>query len=252
MVKWLKGLAPEDIAGIVFVAFLIVILTVLAVRADVVGSLKDDTEMSFISTSGNSSVTTFELKNHAEIVLSVWDLSSDMGAFLSRTDDGATAESYDADIKATSYLWWIFDKYNGFGWERDRFAGVQNRWMYNAGIKANAMTLLSHKIACYLGFLYLYEERIGQTPKQAPSAHLRGNYEFFDLGRFRAEQDATARFNLDDRQDIEVETATSITTNLTKKLFLKNSYILRWKNEPVTGFKTADHRFVVGLLVRWR
>lgn len=237
--------------------FLLTLCLIAPARGAVISSFTDTTEFSFVNNSGNSSLNTFHLNNELEFTIWNRTITSDFESFISRSDGKTTSENYLIDARSSKEVWawkgrpFALLWYSEFTWNKDRFAGIRNRYSLNSGYTAHFRPRIGHQVDSDLGFLYRFEDRIRLAEKQSPSIFLRTAYEF-SRGPYKMGQEFTSAFDLADKSNFEIISQTNIEFRLTRYLSSYNRYRLNYRNAPVIGFKNTDHALLIGVIVHWR
>ena len=88
--------------------------------------------------------------------------------------------------------------------------------------------------------------------RQSPNLEVSGSYKVQLFQNVKFGTKAEILFDLDKRESWESEWETGLDFRMTKYLTFRNSYELKYRNEPVEGFKSADHKVLVSVKVDWR
>ncbi len=236
---------------------LAVVLAAAPVAAQDAGwSWDNSTEFAFVTASGNSSSTTLGLQATLTGETEVDAFKFEVGGirasskFVTRTAVGTTGsftlnETVREDKSAENYF--ARSRYNrdlgendffvfgGAGWERNTFAGFNNRVSFVLGVGDtwvdDDVTLLKTDI----GGTYTIQKDVEPTPgKDEGFGGLRANVEFR-----RALSETTdfaslliADENLADTEDLRLDWTSSVSVDLVSGLALKTSYRLLFDNQP--------------------
>lgn len=249
---------PKHVRLAPFVA-LLVALGAIDARAQETGTFTWDnsTEFAFVTASGNASSTTVGLTATLDGASEVSTFKLEVGGIrasssitertatgtgqndfvLTRTvRDEKSAESYfsrarfDRDLGEQSFF-----VFGGAGWERNTFAGFDNRFSFVAGIGDafinDGRTLLKADI----GGTYTIQRDVEPTPGKGEGfGGLRSNIEF-RRGLTESTEFETivvADENLADTEDLRIDWKASVSVSLTDGLGLKTSYRLLFDNQP--------------------
>ncbi len=240
--------------GVILVTLAVAVASAGPATAQESITWENSTELSFVSTGGNSSASTLGLKATLtgtkvanEMKLEVGGIRSSIGV-TTRTATGTandftvtettvsqvTAENYFArgryDRKlADSFL------FAGAGWERNTFAGVQNRYSLVAGIGRTLVDGETGHLKADVGGTYTIQKDVDPTPGASDG-----------FGGVRMNVDALRHLspsvdygsalildeNLADTQDLRADWTNSISIALSDKLALKTSLRLLFDNVP--------------------
>jgi putative salt-induced outer membrane protein YdiY len=101
------------------------------------------------------------------------------------------------------------------------------------------------------GYDYSREERIGTPDASIHSARFYAQFTRKVNENVFFGQDVEALFNLEDSDDVRMNTLTSLNVALSEDTSLALSYIVRWDNQPVAGFEEVDTTTQIGLNVNF-
>jgi len=164
-----------------------------------------------------------------------------------------TVERYTADIEASRILWRNIDRYTSYKWLRDRLSGIRVQHNFNTGVSIHLFQRRRiHNMRIDTGFLYRYEDRLKDEIKQSPMAQIRCLYGYNIDENKEILNIYTTNFDLIDSRNVEVMNEISLKIKLTKMLSLRNSYEVRYRNDPAGNFANTDHSLRVGVVAEWR
>jgi putative salt-induced outer membrane protein YdiY len=212
------------------------------------------TEVSYVSTGGNASTTTFGLKGTLEGESGPNQLKLEVGGVRASSDvttrravgsvgdfdvdksvrSETTAESYFARGRYDRSLAVGFG-FAGAGWERNTFSGIQNRYQVMGGFGRTFVDGDSGRFKADVGLTYTYQKDVAPTP---------GADDRFAGYRFSAEAvralSETSRFqtelvlnnSISSSDDVRVDWLNSLSVAVNSTLALKTSLQLLWDNTP--------------------
>ena len=214
------------------------------------------TEFSFVTTSGNASSNTLGLK-------SALDGSSDVSAFKLEiggiraeskfTDRSAVAAGAGFNIIETTrteqsaenyFARSRFDRnlgensffaFGGAGWERNTFAGFNNRFSFVAGVGDAWVDDETTLFKTDIGGTYTIQKDVDPTPGQADGfGGIRATIELRRALNETTEFNSTvvADENLSNTDDLRVDWTSSISVALSEGLAFSTSYRLLFDNDP--------------------
>src|SRR5581483_9516367 len=211
--------------------------------------LKDVGEVSFVDTSGNTAATTFNLKNDLSYTFHTkTKLDWTGGVLYAKSGSVASAEQYQTSLRADQALTDRFFAFALAGWQRDRFAGIGQRYNEGAGAGLQVFKTVRNDLHSDAGFNYIVEERTTGEIKRSPAALTDINYRFNFTQQTSFGWDGKGDFDLNDTANYQLESLLSLQTSLTKMLAWKNSYLVRYKHEPVPGFGSTDRTFSTAMV----
>ncbi|MCL7956506.1 MAG: DUF481 domain-containing protein [marine benthic group bacterium] len=214
----------------------------------------DTADLSIVITGGNSSATTFGFRNLAEYYWPTSSLRFDVGGLStdSRSNEDRvavgtgetdfevieperkkTAENYFANLRFDHDLsehWYTFAI---AGWNRNRFAGFDNRWQGALGVGWFAVDTDRTKLRLDVAGTYTSEDpTLGATNEFAGvrfgydyTQHLSEKSSFYSV--------LILDENLKDTGDLRADWYNAIEVSITDLLYLKTSYRIQWRNEPL-------------------
>lgn len=130
---------------------------------------KDSGEVSVVSANGNSRTETTSIKNLFTYTWTKTALEIAGGGLGSSSGQQVTSEQYNASEKMKYTL--VGDNYvfERFGWDKDRFAGVRDRYDSSTGLGRVLMNLPKDKLNTELGAGYVNEVQTAGPNDDYPS-----------------------------------------------------------------------------------
>lgn len=217
----------------------------------------NSTEFAFVTASGNASSTTIGLSGTLEGTSAVSAFKLEVGGIRASskiTDRTATGtgqgdfvltENVRDENSAESYFGRArfdhnlgehnFFVFGGAGWERNTFAGFNDRYSFVAGVGDAFINDDRTLFKADIGGTYTIQQDVEPTPgKEEAFGGIRSNIEF------RRELSETTDFetlvvadeNLADTEDLRVDWKTSVSFSLTQGLALKTSFRMLFDNQP--------------------
>ncbi|MBI3298474.1 MAG: DUF481 domain-containing protein [Elusimicrobia bacterium] len=212
---------------------------------------KNAAELTVLNTTGNSRVTTYGASDLFTATRGKASAEVKGGALGSKTQGTTTAEQYNAGEKvswALSERYYVFER---FGWDKNRFAGIRNRYEPSAGLGALAIKTPKDTLAAELGAGYVSEERIGSPSKSFASGRAYAKYAHVFNEAVNFSQDAEYLRDFSDGRNYRLNTETAFISAMSTHLSLKASY--KWKrvNAPPLGFVKDDTFTALALIVNY-
>ena len=233
-----------------------------ALRAEDAGPAKTWTnkaELAYVLTMGNSESSTFGFKNDFERVWNKNTLTvkagavriestkfvrtavNDPGGVVIVTDEQkeTTAENYFLNGKYERKISERFFWYVGAGWDRDRFAGIDSRYVGLAGAGNQWVNADTMKWKTYYAATYTDETNVASDPitgEQFSSSYAGATLGSDFIWKFTAsaEYQNTTDFyyNFDNSDDWRGDMLNSLAVSLNKTLALKAGLLLKYRNQP--------------------
>jgi putative salt-induced outer membrane protein YdiY len=224
----------------------------------------DVAELTFVMTAGNASSSTFGLKNTLE---RAWGASSfKISAGAVRTESGTTTrtavgtpdnftvnETTETELTAENYfLKSRFDRtlgeaaflYGGADWDRNTFAGIQNRYGFVGGVGRAFLDEDASELKADVGLTYTIQDDVVEKPDADDGfLGLRGSY---DYSRELSETtDLTSVLvvdqNLSTADDTRADWTNSLAVAMSDRLALKTSLQILYDRDPaLTAIPLGD------------
>ena len=246
----------------------------------------DKAEVTFVLTAGNAIARTFGLKNTAERVWERTTFKVNAGAV--RTESGTTTRTAtgtpenftvteDTKTEVTAEHYFIKSRldrkitdgvfmYGAADWDRNTFAGIQNRFGFVAGGGRQWFETDTRKLKTDLGLTYTIQDDVVETPGGEDSfLGLRGSYDLFH--KLTETTDVTSVLvvdeSLNDTEDLRADWTNSIAVAMSDRLALKTSLQVLFDNQPsltsvplgdsevLTPLDKVDSIFTVALVVNF-
>ncbi|HEX5042297.1 MAG TPA: DUF481 domain-containing protein [Candidatus Polarisedimenticolaceae bacterium] len=228
----------------------------------------DQAELSYVLTAGNSESSTLGFKNELK---RTWEKATfsfklaairaeattffrtavgtpDAFVFIEDKESSLTAENYLAalryDRKVSDFLFW----YGGASWDRNRFAGVENREIVEGGLGNVWVDRDDVKFKTTYALTYTDQEDVVEVPDQDGTfAGVRLGWDY--LHAFGANTTYVNTLvlddNLEDTSDWRGDMVNSLTVTMTKRLALKAS--LKWLYDAQPSFEAVPLQDTLGV-----
>lgn len=245
MRSWMRN------AGLAAFAALIIVPATLAEQS--AGAWKDTAEFSYVVTSGNSESSTLGFKN---TLSREWDASkvtfkaggirvetttvADFAvgtptSFVVPENKATTAENYFLNGRYDRKLSERFFWYTGLGWDRNRFAGIDSRWIGEAGV--GNIWRDDDVVKFKTNYAATFTDQSDVFPTQGISdtfAGIRAAWEYWHKFGENTEYVNTLVVdeNLDETDDYRADMVNSLSVAMNKRLALKISLQILYDNVP--------------------
>lgn len=197
-------------------------------------SWSDDAELSYVSTSGNSSVSTLAAKNLytqklAEHLSFLWKLEALKG----KSDGVMTAERYFTDLRLEYDYTERAYSYVNTGWMTDKFAGVDER--VNVGVGGGYKFLNGPQsfLKSEAGVSAVKESYIDNTDRRFTEGRVFGEYVYAFTKKNKFSQSIEYLHDFDNTGNYRYNSETAVTATMTDNLSLKVSYLIKYDHEPI-------------------
>ena len=215
----------------------------------------DVAEFSFVLTSGNATSSTLGLKNTLEhrwedvlvhllagavraesgITMRTATGTVDNFSVVKSTDTERTAENYfiqsraDIGLTETAYL------FGGLGWDRNTFAGVQNRYDVVAGAGRAWVDSEARRFKSDVGLTYTIQDDVIEDPNTEDSfGGIRATLDFFEIVTSTTDFSSllVVNENVSNTDDLRADWINSLTVAMSENLALKASLQILYDNLP--------------------
>jgi len=213
---------------------------------------KAGAEVSFVTANGNTKATTLSAKGKYNYDWTKDALEIESGAFNTTNNQVTTAEQYFASARVTR-KWtdkdYMFEKIR---WDKDRFAGVKDRYDMGVGEGRQILDLAKDKLNVELGAGYISEDHFNNVEKtEYASGRAYAKYTRLLSATATASQDAEYLADFKNSDGYRVTAETALIASLSTHLSLKTSFIVKHVNEPPEGFYKNDTMLLVTLIINY-
>lgn len=206
-------------------------------------------DLGYVNTAGNTDVTTLNFGEHLSYLTGRWTLAHGLIAIEGRSGGEETAAQYKTDLRADRALSARFGAYALAGYNRNVFAGIARRYEEGAGLTAKLIAQPHDVLGAEGGISFIQQRstaRVDQT-FGAGRAALLYKHSFTESTIFQQVLELLA--NLQDSQDQLVNSETSLTAPLSKRIAMKAAYLIRYDNQPEPTFRKTDRVFTTGIQI---
>lgn len=215
---------------------------------------ENETEVSYVSTSGNSSSSTFGLKGTLqgaggphEITFEVGGVraSSDVTTFraIGTASDFTIAETVRSETTAESYFargrydrsFGVGFAFVGGGWDRNTFSGIQNRFQIVGGVGRSFVDSDAGRFKADLGLTYTIQKDVEPAPGADDGfggwrISVDAARQLTATSQFQSQMVMNSSFSEPD--DVRLDWGNSLSVSINDSLALKTSLQLLWDNVP--------------------
>lgn len=206
-------------------------------------------DLGFVSTSGNTAVTTFNMGEKLTYTTGRWTFGHAAASIYGETDGSSTAEQYDAALRAEYSLGPHFLAFAGATWYRNTFSGITSRFVEGVGLGWKAIQASRDSLRLDAAITANQETNLAlvQATFAASRAGLAYQHLFGPSTAFTETVEWVS--SLEDSDDQRVVSETALTAPISRQIALKATYVIRFDNQPEPGFKDTDRVFTTGLQI---
>jgi putative salt-induced outer membrane protein YdiY len=218
-------------------------------RAQEGDSIKVTTDLGLVDASGNTDVRTFNVGEELLATLGPWGIKQTFGVVYGRTDGETSASLWRASLRGDRALGGKFGVYLIGAFDRNRFAGIGRRFEEGVGVVFRAVRTEAHLLEFEGGGGLTQQRSTEEETTSFASARAAGTYRRSFSEASHAQLTTEVLPNLEDSEDVRVNSAVELVAPLAQSLAMKLSYVVRFDNLPEPGFEKADRIFTAGLQV---
>lgn len=206
-------------------------------------------DVGFVNTAGNTDVTTL---NAGEKI--TWNrnrlvVKQGFAVVYGRTDGETTTSLWRTDLRGDYTISGAIGVFGSLAFDRNRFAGIERRFEEGAGISFKALDRPRDKLEFEAGVAVTQQRSTLDVDDNFTAARTAARFQhnFTETALFL--QTAELLPNLENGDDLRINTETSLVAPLSTSLAIKVSYVIRFDNDPEPGFKKTDRLLTTGLQI---
>ena len=212
-------------------------------------SISNESEAGLASTNGNTKTETFNIK---QFNVYGWDKNiytfrlRFLNAFASGNE---TARYFNSGLRYDRELSNRFNMFLGETLEKDKFSGIDQRFITDGGAKYFLIKTDMTKWVSELGYRYMTEDRLAGS--KAISSYLRA-YTEWETGwnkNFSTKYWLEYLPNLTTTTDYQINSEISLSAILTNLFSLKSGFLLRYDHLPAPGINYKTDTLITTALV---
>ena len=214
--------------------------------------LSNDSELGIASANGNAKTTTLNAKQLNDYKWEMNVLSFKL-RYLNATANGdETARFFGTGIRYEKQLSNHLGLFAGEAFEKDKFAGIDERLMSDLGAKYRFIDSDATKLFSELGYRYLHEDRIDGSSAFSNYGRIYTEWENKWNTSFSTKYWFEFLPNISESNDWQLNTELSIAAVLNSIFSLKSGVLLRYDHLPAPGilYKT-DTLFTTALVAKF-
>lgn len=191
-----------------------------------------NTDLGFVSVSGNTSVTTLSLGEKWIRRIARWEFRQELGAVYGRTDGTETSNLWKASVRGDYGLGAHLALYARTAFDRNKFAGVKSRFAEGLGLVAKVAATDIDQLNVEGGFELTQQDNLDGTSDSFASLRGATSWKHMFTSNAYFFQGIEVLPNLDDGEDYRINSETTIVAPLSSHVAMKASYQVRFDNLP--------------------
>lgn len=206
-------------------------------------------DLGYVNTAGNTAVTTLNFGEHLSYLTGRWTLAHGLIAIEGRSRGVETAAQYKTDLRVDRSLAARLGAYALGGYERNVFAGVSRRYQEGAGLTARLLVAPHDLLDAEAGLAFIQQRSTASVDESFGAARSALSYKHSFTATAVLQQMLELLSNLKTSKDQLLNSETSLTAPISKRIALKSAYLIRYDNQPEPGFKKSDRVFTTGIQI---
>ncbi len=191
-----------------------------------------NTDLGFVSVSGNTSVTTLSLGEKWIRRIARWEFKQDLGAVYGTTEGEETSNLWKASLRGDYGLGANMAIYARTAFDRNKFAGVKSRFAEGVGLVAKLAATDVNQLNVEGGFELTQQDNLDGTSDSFSSLRAASTWKRTFTANAYFFQAVEFLPNLDDSHDYRINSETTIVAPLSSHVAMKALYQVRFDNLP--------------------
>jgi putative salt-induced outer membrane protein len=191
-----------------------------------------NTDLGFVSVSGNKSVTTLSLGEKWIRRIERWEFRQELGAVYGKTDGEETSNLWRASLRSDYGLGSNFALYARTAFDRNKFAGVKSRFAEGLGAVVRLIATDVNQLNVEGGFELTQQDNIDGTSDSFASLRAASSWKRVFSANAYFFQGIEVLPNLDESEDYRINSETTVVAPLSSHVAMKASYQVQFDNLP--------------------
>jgi putative salt-induced outer membrane protein YdiY len=225
------------------------LLPLSSLHAQANDSVKVTTDLGFVNAGGNTDVTTFNVGEDLLARFGAWGIKQTFGVVYGRTDGVVSTSLWRAGVRGDRAIGGRVGVYVIGAFDRNTFAGISRRFEEGAGLVLRALDSPANRLEFEGGGGYTQQRSTTDEKETFASARAAGTYRRSFSEASHAQLATELLPNLEDSEDLRVNSTAEVVAPLARSLAFKVSYLVRYDNLPEPTFQKTDRIFTVGLQI---
>ena len=189
-------------------------------------------DLGYVSVSGNTSTSTLALDEKLIRRSEKWEFRQEFGAVYGETDGEETSNLWRALLRGDYVLTPSLAAYGRGTFERNKFAGIDSRFMEGVGLAWRLLATDINQLNVEGGFELVQQEDLDGTSNNFSSLRVASTWKHLFSEKAYFYQEVEFLPNLDESDDLRVNSETAVVAPLSANVAMKASYRVRFDNLP--------------------
>jgi putative salt-induced outer membrane protein len=214
-----------------------------------------NTDLGFVSVSGNKSVTSLSLGEKWIRRIARWEFRQELGAVYGKTDGEETSNLWRASLRGDYGLGSGIAVYARTAFDRNKFAGVNSRFAEGFGAVVRLIASDVNQLNVEGGFELTQQANLDGTSNSFSSLRAASSWKRVFSANASFFQGVEVLPNLDEGDDYRVNSETTIVAPISNHVAMKASYQVRFDNLPslnaegTAPLRKSDRIFATGIQI---
>lgn len=206
-------------------------------------------DVGLVNTAGNSDVTTLNVGEKVTHNRGRITVKQNFALLYGRTDGTTTTSQWRTGVRGDLAMSSRLAVFALTGFDRNRFAGIDRRFEEGVGIAFKVLATERTKLDLETGLSMIQQRSTLDVTNNFSAARAASvfQYNFKPTAYFL--QSVEVLPNLEETDDLRVNTETALVAPLSRRLAIKISYVIRYDKLPEPGFEKTDRLLTSGLQV---
>jgi putative salt-induced outer membrane protein len=206
-------------------------------------------DVGFVNTAGNSDVTTLNIGEKVTHTRGNITVKQNFALLYGRTDGTTTTSQWRTGIRGDVALSGRLAVFGLAGFDRNRFAGIDRRFEEGVGLAFKVLATERSKLDLETGLSMIQQRSTLDVTNNFSAARAASIFQYNFKPTAYLLQSVEVLPNLEETDDLRVNTETALVAPLSRRLAIKISYVIRYDKLPEPGFEKTDRLLTSGLQV---
>ena len=208
-------------------------------------------DVGFVSTTGNTEVTTFNLGEKLILRAGRWEHREQLGSIYGSQDGRQTSNLVFGNVRSDFALTGSLAVFGFVGYDRNTFAGISRRFEEALGLAVKLLTRESDRWTMEAGLAMNQQRAVDGTSTDFASVRSGTAYRHNFTSAAYVQQSLEFLPNLETSDDYRLNSETALVAPLSTHVSMKLGYVVRYDNLPEPGKVSSDRIFTSGLQFNW-
>ena len=206
-------------------------------------------DVGFVNTAGNSEVTTLNVGEKLTHNRGNITVKQHFALLYGRTDGATTTSQWRTGLRGDLALSPTIAVYGLTGFDRNRFAGIERRFEEGVGVAFKLLKTERTRMELEAGLSLTQQRSTLDVNNNFSAARSAALFQYNFRPTAYLLQTVEVLPNLEETDDLRVNTETALVAPLSRRLAIKISYVIRYDKLPEPGFEKTDRLLTSGLQV---